>query len=694
MPFLRLLSRRREAAARFLGQVQPLLADAARPHIEAAAAHFNDSAAEAKTAFEIRHGSFSDWDRMARIIRDDAASENNPEWAAYWQRADEALASAANRQAMAEHVARVIESEKAAIEEIEKALASTEMVQARGVVRRDGNRVFIAGIERLRFGEGRDNQFVAALSAAMHAIGNDASYDYLMGVSGAAFRLQFWLKEWCPSSPDLLGGFSHDVPAMRALGYSSRLVRCAGASLPEGSAAEQERLRAEVVRSIDAGLPVVGQSLEGKGHFGVIAGYEDGGRVLLCRTYDDPAEAYTPATAWPWTLLFIGDRTKAPTRGANAVRSLQIALELAKTPIYQRGSIPGWDGDQASGFAAFEKWMQRLREDEYSPDMNSKTTGYAADVNGWIYLTLLDARLSAARYLRSVEKEFGAESGRHVAAAASIYDKIVAALKEGQGLAPDPWQLNKGAQWTESMGHAEAEVLDRVLLLGKEAIAEIEQALAAAYPLPGADAPNAGVSSPNDRRLASRKQGEAVMGSRLVKFEVVTFPKARVIGKSVIVKLDVGIDDPTITDLLESMSRDGSFDFLLKLPDRITKNPDRVGWMGDYNPGDKQYTYLAGVLVKPDSPVPDGFVSRDIAQCQMAIGWIQEIDGDEGGDMFATQHDHIAKGMKENGYEYDGSNGFFEMEYYSYERFTLPKERGGKVGLDFYSPCKKASLPK
>ena len=182
-----------------------------------------------------------------------------------------------------------------------------------------------------------------------------------------------------------------------------------------------------------------------------------------------------------------------------------------------------------------------------------------------------------------------------------------------------------------------------------------------------------------------------MMGAKLVEFQVVTFPTAKVIGKSVPVRMDVGIDDPTITDLLESMSSDGSFDFLGNLSDLITDNPDTVGCMGDYAPGDTQYTYLAGVLVKPDSTIPDGFVSRDIAQCQMAIAWLQGTDDDEGGDIFVDAHELMKKAMKENGFEYDGSNGLFEMEYYSYDRFRVPKERGERTILDFYSPCKKVN---
>lgn len=179
------------------------------------------------------------------------------------------------------------------------------------------------------------------------------------------------------------------------------------------------------------------------------------------------------------------------------------------------------------------------------------------------------------------------------------------------------------------------------------------------------------------------------MGSMLVKFDVQEFPKTRVIGKSVIQKLDGGINDNTIQDLWESMVNDGSLDFLLNLPERSSQNLDTVGWMGDFKPGDEEYTYLAGVLVKHSTPVPDGYVYRDIEKCEMAIGWIQETKGNVGGDMHENASEHVSKAMKENGYEYDGSNGFFEMEYYSHDRFRVPKKLGKKIVLDFYSPCKK-----
>lgn len=179
------------------------------------------------------------------------------------------------------------------------------------------------------------------------------------------------------------------------------------------------------------------------------------------------------------------------------------------------------------------------------------------------------------------------------------------------------------------------------------------------------------------------------MGSKVVKFEVVAFAAARVIGKSVTVKEPTTLDDPTSTDLLESMSKDGHNDFLLSQPNRVSQSRDTVGWMGDYIPGGPSYTYLAGVLFKPGTAVPSGYEYRDMESCQMAVAWIQGCEGDEGGDLYANASGNLGKARDEHGYVYDGSHGLFEMEYYSEESSKAVKE-GKPPVLRFYSPCKKA----
>ena len=125
LAFLELLLWRRRSAADFLTQAAPLLPEATRPHLASASNHFEDSAAEAMKAFDIRYG--SEQAQIHELIREGKYDEDHPEWIAYWKQADEALASRNKRKAMADHVARVLESEKAAITEMEKALAVEAM---------------------------------------------------------------------------------------------------------------------------------------------------------------------------------------------------------------------------------------------------------------------------------------------------------------------------------------------------------------------------------------------------------------------------------------------------------------------------------------------------------------------------------------------------------------------------------------
>jgi predicted transcriptional regulator YdeE len=181
------------------------------------------------------------------------------------------------------------------------------------------------------------------------------------------------------------------------------------------------------------------------------------------------------------------------------------------------------------------------------------------------------------------------------------------------------------------------------------------------------------------------------MGSKLIKFTVQAFPKSRVIGKSVVMKEPADAEDRSIENLWESIERDGSLDFLYNLPHRFVQAHDSVGWMGDFKPGADRYTYLAGVLFEQDTPVPEGFVYRDVEACEMAYGWIQETDDDQGGDIHGGASQYISRAVAEHGYQYDGSHGLFEMEYYSEERLRKAKERGEKEILDFYSPCKKSA---
>ena len=179
--------------------------------------------------------------------------------------------------------------------------------------------------------------------------------------------------------------------------------------------------------------------------------------------------------------------------------------------------------------------------------------------------------------------------------------------------------------------------------------------------------------------------------SKLIKFEVQKFKAARVIGKPITGSVKPDWKNP-IPATWDTMYKDGSFDFLMGLPNRSSEHPDPVGWMGDYNPESQEFIYIIGLLTAPGTAVPEGYVYRDIPDCQMAIAWIEGQQ--EGGDLYMKSSELSAKARDEAGYEYDYSAGDFEMEYYDAERFGAAMKRGEKLlVLDYYSPCKKRGNP-
>jgi predicted transcriptional regulator YdeE len=173
--------------------------------------------------------------------------------------------------------------------------------------------------------------------------------------------------------------------------------------------------------------------------------------------------------------------------------------------------------------------------------------------------------------------------------------------------------------------------------------------------------------------------------AHLVELEIVPFAATRVIGKEVRHTIRPGVENP-IPQMWETIVHDGTIAFLTGLSSCIASDPDTVGWMGEYDPATQEFVYIAGVLTAPGTPVPAGFSFRDLPACQMAIGWIEGPDGPE---LYTGAHDLVDEAMQAEGYVYDEAAGGYEIEYYAYQRFVAPMERGEeRVMLGYYSPCR------
>lgn len=166
-----------------------------------------------------------------------------------------------------------------------------------------------------------------------------------------------------------------------------------------------------------------------------------------------------------------------------------------------------------------------------------------------------------------------------------------------------------------------------------------------------------------------------------ITFEVRAFEAVRMIGKEVI----VGKQNP-VPELWQHMLGDGSIDSLQALPGRVSPLGDTIGWMGEYQPKTKAFTYIAGVWAQPGTPPPAGFAYRDIPACLMGIGWITGKTS----ELEKGAHQKTEKIMRQQGYEPDYSVVGISMEYYSFDKYAAIKEDGRSLfTFGYFLPCRK-----
>lgn len=276
------------------------------------------------------------------------------------------------------------------------------------IVRERPGALRIDGIGPIRgFGRGRDCTFIHCLELVLEAMGRKVPYDELMGVSGLAFRTQFRSDRWDVGNGDPLVGDSRLEDLFQAIGmiYEVRVVR-------RDELDEADALKQDIKASIDRGIPVLAANIIRPEDWGIITGYR-ADRTWLCRAYHGGAtRTDRPANGWPTAVLFLKRRLPLPPRRETHKQSIRRAVGM----FNRRRS-----GNHALGAQAFDYWRQDLR---------SVSDRNYIHANVWTYISLMDARASAVRYLRGIAREFGSK-GHFIRQAADLYDREVRLLHEG-----------------------------------------------------------------------------------------------------------------------------------------------------------------------------------------------------------------------------------------------------------------------
>jgi len=311
------------------------------------------------------------------------------------------------------------------------------------------NRVYIEGIPPMRYGEQMDNSFIRSVQLSLNALGEHYSYEYLMGISGAAFRLHFEPK-WCPSSTDATCGFDVSEVIFKNLGYSAEFKR-----INHNSFSDIKALYDLIRKQIDKGKPVLAINLMGNMDWGIITGYLKNEPGIVCRTYYDESEEYSIATRAPWLNFFIGDKKNGLSKEELYKNSLKIAVQLAETKKYD---------EYFSGFHAYEKWIARLNGINNSYSQEDITQ--ILEIHFIIYNALLDARRSAFNYLSASK---AASKLANIDQIIALYKRIVSVLESSS----TNFDQNSGSDFLkqiEEFIRRQTEILTKVLEVEKKAI--------------------------------------------------------------------------------------------------------------------------------------------------------------------------------------------------------------------------------
>lgn len=334
----------------------------------------------------------------------------------------------------------------------------------KATLRHDGAKVWLDGVEPHCWLE-RCNSIMNSLTVALRAVGEDITYEFLMGASGAAFRVQILPGAPCPCAPHAKMGYHCADRAVAATGYGLEWL-AVDRDDPESLA----RARAAAARSITEGCPVLWSGEE----CSVLLGYVEGTDQVLGRSYWD--EKVTEQKDWPWEIGLLSKRDQPPDRRAVLLGSLETAVELANAGLWQDGRM-----QFLVGFPAYRKWIQYLLDDEHWQTVNEGRPK-PDHGNAWCWDNLVSARAAAAAYLRAIAGDFAGATEEHLIEAADLYQQMaqeVLRSRDERSVAPYPWAVKEGEYWTQERRHTEAALLKQAMGMERKAVAEIEQALAA-----------------------------------------------------------------------------------------------------------------------------------------------------------------------------------------------------------------------
>lgn len=322
---------------------------------------------------------------------------------------------------------------------------------------KEDDKVVIKNVNGWFVGE-KESSPHAQQEIVMQALGDQHNYDYYIGISGLAFRMQISKEGFCPSSPHANCGYKCDRSS-KLYPWKINSYSCKPEELEKAN-----DIRKKIVESIDRGFPV----LYGSEESGVIVGYQkDGEEFIAYHPFHEGGKSQFVEKGWPWGFeIFSKEKISLLDEKALFVESIKQAIEMSNAQD---------SGNYYVGLSAWEKIIQKLEELDSADD---KTRQDAMMGNSWIYECLSSYRSSAAKYLRYFAPKFDEKPRAHLLKAAEYYDKMSKEALTGKEcvltIAPAPWSLKEGQKWTSDMRKEEIRRIKLAYELEKKAIEELK----------------------------------------------------------------------------------------------------------------------------------------------------------------------------------------------------------------------------
>jgi hypothetical protein len=276
------------------------------------------------------------------------------------------------------------------------------------------DRVVLNGVPHVGFSEHPGGTyelepFCSSLRACLRYLGEDHEYSYIMGTSGAAFRLMWHSKELYGGNVSLnvvaKNQFEPFIRAFKAVGRNCSIY---GNSeyMPSDPIDEKiwsfnevedsETIKGRIVESLrDRGRPIIAFGVVGPPDCGIVTGYDDYGKILIGWSFFQggpgadfimesgdavgaPADqlgmhqitfepsGYYRQPAWirhTPGIIVIGDKTKKPSKKSVYKSSLKWALQIIQTPKVN---------DFHGGLRAYKAWASDLEDDSNFKFSNGK----------------------------------------------------------------------------------------------------------------------------------------------------------------------------------------------------------------------------------------------------------------------------------------------------------------------------------